>query len=386
MTPRFRLAGFPVQVHPLFLLTTLGLGASLLREPARLAVWFGVVFASVLVHELGHALTYRRYGCPASITLHGLGGTTTGEDAERLTHRQRLWVSLAGPVAGFVLGCLVWGVRELTPAGLSSGLAGFTFQALIWTNFGLGLLNLLPIVPLDGGHIMAAVIRERGGSRYEWLIHLISLGVAACGLVLAILYKELWLGLLALSLGVMNGVQYWRARVEGRYMRQLRSPTLLRRTRPAAGEAEAHVEQLLQDLRLNAHASNASKKRPSPARPPAELPEVPHDPRFVGELLLDSGLAEFAIRPLQAAFTAEPSARTGHALTTALLNAGRFADLEQLLSGPGAPHLGGETLALIATRADTEGQSALAIRARELHRSRGEPLSSQGAHESKKPR
>jgi Zn-dependent protease len=393
MTPRFRLAGFPVQVHPLFFLTAVGLGSPWLMAPARLAVWLCVLFASVMAHELGHALVYRRWGCAASIQLHGLGGTTTGEGAGRLTHRQNLWVSLAGPGASLLLGGLMLGVRALTPVGQAGGLVAFAVWSLIAVNFGLALLNLLPIHPLDGGQAMAAVIRERKGHRHEWLIHLISVVTAACVLVLAIIRKDLWLGMLALILGLMNALPLWRTRVERRYMIQLRSARPSRRAVPSPKEADASVARLLTELRLPPRSQPAAPPRP-PEEPPSpapararaeEPPEQPQDPRFMGKWLLDNGLAEFAIRPLRAAFTTEPSAHSGHLLATALLNAGRYEETTRLLTGADTVHLGIGTLELIATRAEAAGQSALATRARELLQESSGPLSPGRSHDSKKP-
>jgi Zn-dependent protease len=395
MTPRFQLAGFPVQIHPLFFLTAIGLGYPLLGEPGRLVVWFCVLFTAVLAHELGHALMYRRWGCPASIQLHGLGGTTTGEGAERLSHRQDLWVSLAGPGVNLLLGGLILALDALSPVGQAGGLVSFTVRLLIATHFGLALFNLLPIHPLDGGQAMAAVIRQRKGHRYEWLIHLISTVTAACILVLAILRKELWMAMLALILGTMNALPLWRTLVERRYMNQLRAARTSPRVAPSGDEASASVTQLLTELRL-ASRSRPALQRPPPARPPSpapaparadepEGPEEPQDPQFMGEWLLSNGLAELAIRPLRAAFTAEPSARTGHALATALLDTGRYEDVAQLLTGPGPRHLGAETLELIATRAEAAGRGALATRARELYREGSQALAPGRPHESKKP-
>jgi Zn-dependent protease len=385
MTPRFQLAGFPVQVHPLFFLTALAMGSQWLTQPARLAVWFCVFFVSVMAHELGHALMYRRWGCAASIQLHGLGGTTTAEDAGRLTHRQDLWVSLAGPGAGLLVAGLVLALRELTPVGQAGGLVKFAVWCLLWVNFVLSLLNLLPIHPLDGGQAMAAVIRRRGGARAEWLVHLISLVTAGAMLVLAILWKDRWMGMFALILGVLNVVPLWRTRVQRRYMIQLRSARPpRRRTAPSDEEAAASVTRLLKDLRLDSRSPRrsppAEPRSPAPARARTrepELPELPQDPHFLGKWLLDNGLAELAIRPLQAAFTAQPSAQAGHSLVTALLNAGRYEELARLLTGPGAAYLGAETLELIATHAQAAGQNALLERARAL--SSGRP------HDSEKP-
>ncbi|MBN1206571.1 MAG: hypothetical protein JXB05_16915 [Myxococcaceae bacterium] len=396
MTLRFRVAGFPVQIHPLFLLTALATGATGYRGVGLMLVWSCVVFVSVLIHELGHALAYRRFGGAASIQLHGLGGTTTGEGAEQLTHRQSLWVSLAGPAAGFLLGGLVLALQSLTPVGQAGGLVAFAVGALLWVNFGWGLINLLPMVPLDGGHALAAVIRERGGPRYEWLIPLISVVTAVCCIALAIAWKQLWLGMLALILGVMNLPRLLEARVSRRYILQLRAAST--RRRPASEEGDAAlrgVDQLLSELRrpsrspppVGRSAPPVRRAPPPPRVPEPALPELPHDPRFVGELLLDSGLAELAIRPLQAAFAEQPTAQTGHSLAAALLAARRHAELTRLLTGPSARHLGAETLALIASRAEAAAQPELAARARALHQdhTRLAPLSAPRAHDSEKP-
>lgn len=377
MTPRFRVAGFPVRIHPLFLLTTLATGASGGWNPARMAVWCGVVFVSVLVHELGHALAFRRYGHGAEITLHGLGGTATSTGGPPLTHRRELWLALAGPGAGFLLGGVVLGLQQLTPLGQAGGLVGYAVRGLLWANFGYGLLNLLPIHPLDGGHAMAAVVRERGGHRFEWLIHGISLGTAAAALVLAVVGRQLWLGMFALVLGVLNVGPFLQAWAERRYRLRIRAAKA--RARPAVSEHEAAaaIQGFLSRL------GTAPRERPAAPPPPEEHgPAPPPDRQFLGQWLLENGLMEWALPPLRAAFAQAPTPRTGHALATALLEAGRHAEVARLLSSPDAHHLGQETLTLIATRAEAAGQLPLATRARELHQllASAPPL----AHDSEK--
>jgi hypothetical protein len=270
--------------------------------------------------------------------------------------------------------------------GQAGGLVAFAVWTLIVFNIGLGLFNLLPLHPLDGGQAMAAVIRERGGPRWEWLIHLISVVTAACLLVFGVLRKDLWLAMLALILGLMNALPLWRTRVERRYMIQLRAASSSRRTAPSGEEAAASVTRLLTELRL----ASRSPPRPKPAAPPSPAPararevappELPEDPQFMGQWLLDNGLAELAIRPLRAAFTSEPSARTGHSLTTALLSAERYEDVLRLLAGPSAVHLGAETLHLIVSRAEQAGQDALATRARAHPRAQAPRPS----HDTEKP-
>lgn len=383
MALRFRVAGFPVQVHPLFFLTTLATGATGGWNPARLAVWFGVVFASVLVHELGHALAFRRFGHGASISLHGLGGTATSTGGRRLTHRQDLWVSLAGPGAGFLLGGLVLVLQLATPVGQAGGLAGYAVRALLWANFGYGLFNLLPVHPLDGGHAMAALIRERGGNRFEWLVHGISLAVAIVTLVLAIVWKQFWLAAFALVLAVLNVGRFAQTWMERVYTLGIRAASKRMRAEYEKNRASANLEGILGQARPSSPAARPPPPKPPapppvrredpPRRPPRlerDLPEFAPDPQFLGEWLLDNGLPELALQPLRTAFATEPSPQTGHALATALLEAGRHTEMARLLSSPGAAHLGDETLTLIATRSEAAGQLPLATRALELRQRR----------------
>lgn len=380
MTLRFRVAGFPVQVHPLFLLTALAAGLTGWWTPGRLAVWCGVVFLSVLIHELGHALAFRRFGHGASISLHGLGGTTSSTGGRTLTHRQDLWLSLAGPGAGFLLGGVVLALQRFTPVGQAGGLVGYAVGALLWANFGWGILNLMPILPLDGGHALAAVIRHHGGNRYEWLIRGISLATAVVGLVLAIVWRNYWLGGFALVLGVLNLEPFLRAWVERGYVRKIRHASQRQRPRPAVDpqEASASIEGFLAQLRPRPGTSRRTSPPPPPpppepqraSSPEPELSELPLDSQFLGEWLLGNGLPELALPSLRSAFAQAATPQTGHALATALLEAKRHPELSQLLSSPDAAHLGDETLQLIATRAEAAGQLALATRARELRQGR----------------
>src|SRR5688572_514886 len=110
LTWKFRLGPFPVAVDPSFwLLALLGISSALYG-----LIWAAVLFASILVHELGHAFMARHYGSPARIQLYALGGLTFHEQLPR--RKQRIAVALAGPFAGFGLGLVVLAVHLLLPA------------------------------------------------------------------------------------------------------------------------------------------------------------------------------------------------------------------------------------------------------------------------------
>ncbi|MFP2911713.1 M50 family metallopeptidase, partial [Pyxidicoccus sp. 3LFB2] len=280
----FRVAGFPVHVHLLFFLIAFASGWGLRDEPARLALWVAIVFVSVLLHELGHALAFRRYGCPSTIELHGMGGTTTGRDAERLTHRQSAWVSFAGPGMGFLLGGGVWALSRLTPLGEQGGLVGEATRQLLWVNVGWGLFNLLPLQPLDGGHLLASAVRHRKGYRYERVLHGIGIATALGVLALAVWWNQPWMGLLALLFGVMNFEQLRALPKEVRFQRAAPPPP--RRGAPRRKPVDTGavtVEGLMGELRSPPRTGRREGGAPDARRTPAPLreleaeePEGPH--------------------------------------------------------------------------------------------------------------
>lgn len=181
---RFNLAGFPVRVHPLFWLIAVLLGYSS-GDIVQILVWVGVVFVSILVHELGHALAFRRYGLSSQIILHFAGGLTVPEStywgsrwaSVALGPNQNIFISLAGPIAGFLLAALVMAAVVLSGGSiLTSRLLGVIplpamallpfggqvlsmfVTALLWINIFWGVINLMPVDPLDGGNVIRNVL------------------------------------------------------------------------------------------------------------------------------------------------------------------------------------------------------------------------------------
>jgi stage IV sporulation protein FB len=192
----FRAFGIPVRVSPMFWLVTviMGLRTDEATPPAELLIWIVVVFVSILIHELGHAFAQRWYGGHPWITLYGMGGLAACDDCDRRTWSQIL-ISLAGPGAGFLLALAtglalratgtVVGVAPLNqlqsleneigaffainlPGAavywqpLDSPLANDLVGSLFFINILWGLVNLLPVYPLDGGRVARelATIRD----------------------------------------------------------------------------------------------------------------------------------------------------------------------------------------------------------------------------------
>ena len=97
-----RLGGIPVRIRGLFLVMAGVLGMSQ-GGPDVVAVWIAIVFVSVLVHELGHALVGRMFGLAPQIELHAMGGTTSWIEPREIGHARGIAISLAGPFAGFAI-------------------------------------------------------------------------------------------------------------------------------------------------------------------------------------------------------------------------------------------------------------------------------------------
>ncbi len=157
---RFTLFGIPVGVHASFLLVVV---FGPLTDAASAMLWLVAVFLAVLLHELGHALTARTFGAGGvHLVLYGLGGLTSFQPG-RIGHGRRFLISAAGSFFGIVMGA---GIIGLARVGVFDGwndlaidfLDYFVFAAFIW-----GVLNWIPIVPLDGGHMvlhLAAMVNE----------------------------------------------------------------------------------------------------------------------------------------------------------------------------------------------------------------------------------
>ena len=207
----FSLFGIPVRVHPLFWLVTLLLGYQSGDVPSVLT-WMIAVFLAILVHELGHALIMRAYGFHPWITLYGLGGQTAYDQGYAFRSKGsgplgQVLICLAGPVAGFLLAAVV--VLGLTLAGYGKGivlvgpwqwkiiplLIQFPNERLVELLNNLfyicvlwGLVNLLPIYPLDGGQIAREILlklNSRNGICLSLLLSILAAGLmAVVGLIL----------------------------------------------------------------------------------------------------------------------------------------------------------------------------------------------------------
>src|SRR5690606_18280419 len=112
------------------------------------------LFASVLVHEVGHAVVARRYGVKVKeIRLWFLGGVAQFEEMPRQRGAEAV-VAIVGPITSIAVGALAWGAMQRVEGGAALVLLSY----LAVTNIGLALFNLLPALPLDGGRVLRSLL------------------------------------------------------------------------------------------------------------------------------------------------------------------------------------------------------------------------------------
>jgi Zn-dependent protease len=178
---RFRLGSFPVSVYPSFLLAAALLGYAFMDAWQTLLVWMVVVFVSVLVHELGHAVVALALGGRPEIHLEGFGGVTFPRLPQRVSAWKQILLSIAGPLAGLALGLAAYALDHAVPPEPGSP-AALVLDLFEVTSIYWAVLNLLPVIPLDGGHVLQAAIegvrQKPSAAVASWISAVVAGGIA----------------------------------------------------------------------------------------------------------------------------------------------------------------------------------------------------------------
>jgi Zn-dependent protease len=208
----FRVLGIPVRISPWFWVASALLGWNLISDPrlninlgVAVLIWSGSVLFSILIHELGHALTFRYFGIPSHIVLYHFGGLAVPErpfrpDGQRAKDdpKRQMLISFAGPAAQLLLAILAAGAFLAAGYFVDNPLPfihQFDFLekgeewpsaplrileiSLIYSSVWWALLNLLPVYPLDGGQIAREAFtlnNPREGIRYSLILSIMAGG------------------------------------------------------------------------------------------------------------------------------------------------------------------------------------------------------------------
>ncbi len=164
-------AGIEVNIHATFLLLIAWVGYSHWLENQNWGeVFSGILFilalfACVVLHEYGHALTARKYGIKTrDITLYPIGGVAR---LERMPEKpiEELWVALMGPAVNLVIAAGLFAYLALTsslvPLSELTISSGSFLERLLMINVSLMLFNLIPAFPMDGGRVLRALLAMR---------------------------------------------------------------------------------------------------------------------------------------------------------------------------------------------------------------------------------
>jgi Zn-dependent protease len=212
-----RIAGLEIRIHLTFLilLAWVGMGAwstghsavGVITEVSSVLL----LFAGVVLHEMGHALVARRRGIGTrDITLLPIGGVAR---LDRIPERPRdeIVIAIAGPAVSFAIALALWALVAASGQALSLRVAlgpdGSLLQRVAAQNLLLGLFNLLPAFPMDGGRVLRAGLVARAGPLQATRIAAGIGRVLATGLGLIGLMGNPFLMVIALFLWVGGGLE-----------------------------------------------------------------------------------------------------------------------------------------------------------------------------------
>lgn len=385
MKPHFNLFGVPVRVDPSFAFLVLIFGYFFYLGPggsngtALFIAWIPIATGAILVHELGHALVGRAFGLSPFVMLHGMGGVTQFDArAHRaLSHGRRVLITLAGPLAGIAAGVVAVIIGFFAPPVAGSIQHG-VLDAVFFTTLGWGVLNLIPMLPLDGGHIVATVLDRFFGIRGVLFARIASIGLAVALGALA-LWARSWFTVFILGWLAYNN---WRSyQLEKAWQSEAPLKPYLQRAFAAleAGQT-AEVQKLAEAIR-SAATSPATQATASHLLAWAHLLDGdaeaarraldaapkghPPDAFLEGRVLLECGRPSEAIGPLVEALVDRGDDASADALAQALAGAGRADELVALLESKERSEKAGPALQRVAHELFTRGELELSALAYE---------------------
>lgn len=147
----------PISIYPTFWLFAALIGYLNTLSFIGTLIWVAIIFVSVLFHEFGHALTALMFDQSPRIELVALGGLTY-HNGQKLPFWKQFFIVLDGPIFGFLLVIIATVLLQL-PA-FSQGMAGSILSLTRVVNLFWTIVNLLPVMPLDGGQLLRIILER----------------------------------------------------------------------------------------------------------------------------------------------------------------------------------------------------------------------------------
>lgn len=186
----------PIHIYPLFWVLILMIGWINTNTVAGTMIWAFVILISVLLHEFGHALTANYFGQRAEISLVGMGGLTTRQ-GRQINKWKEFLIVCNGPLVGLLLFFLLY---MFTPTGIVNPYLRYGINIAMEVNLFWTILNLLPVWPLDGGHLLRIVLDGAFGFKGVKAALMISILFAAVVGAAFVILQQLLVGAVFLML------------------------------------------------------------------------------------------------------------------------------------------------------------------------------------------
>lgn len=152
----FRLLGFDVHIRPGFVVFALLI---IFLYGDEFGLWLaGALTVFTIVHELGHAVAARRAGAKADVSLNFMVGYTSYRPTRPMSRLEQIGISFAGPAVHIATSVAVLLAMGVSPFDLDAVDQSDAALAIWWAGPVIGTINLIPVLPLDGGNIALEVV------------------------------------------------------------------------------------------------------------------------------------------------------------------------------------------------------------------------------------